>query len=592
MARTQVWILGGGTLVAGAAVALWLALSAREAPQTGPLSLIPQTPAAAAPTQAPIAANQAEAPEVQPAPAFDVVRISAEGEALVAGSALPGAAITLRVDGARVAEAAADAAGQFVALFSLGYSDTMQMMTLEMADAQGQVVEAPDTVMLTPRPAPVTQVAALAAPEAEAVPVEVAVASDPVTPQPEAGAAGAVPVAEVPQAEAAPVEVAVASDPVRPQPEAGAAGAAPVEQAPPAAVVEVAVAPDPVTSQPFVPASEGAAVAQAMPVAVAEVARAAGAEAAAAVDLAAATTDPGTTAASQPAQPELAQAQPSEPAVDAAPLVRAEGGEPVATAPEAVAANTSPPQAEAAPAVAEPAPEPQTAALAAAAPTAILMRGDGRVEVLDRAPQVMDNVVIDAISYSDTGDVQISGRAAGSDPAGSLRIYLDNRPVALARAESGDWTLDLPAVDAGIYTLRVDQLSPEGGVVSRFETPFLRESPEALAQARARTDSGQVAAAQPADTQPAATQTASVEPAQPEPVQTASLQAASPEPSPQPARPRAALITVQPGHTLWAISRDRYGEGERYMVIFNANRGQIRDPDLIYPGQVFALPEE
>ncbi len=52
------------------------------------------------------------------------------------------------------------------------------------------------------------------------------------------------------------------------------------------------------------------------------------------------------------------------------------------------------------------------------------------------------------------------------------------------------------------------------------------------------------------------------------------------------------IVTVQPGNTLWQIARDRYGEGILYVRVFDANRGQIRDPDLIYPGQVFDLPAE
>jgi nucleoid-associated protein YgaU len=52
-----------------------------------------------------------------------------------------------------------------------------------------------------------------------------------------------------------------------------------------------------------------------------------------------------------------------------------------------------------------------------------------------------------------------------------------------------------------------------------------------------------------------------------------------------------SAITVQPGSTLWAISRERYGQGILYVEVFEANRDKIRDPDLIYPGQVFALPE-
>ena len=48
---------------------------------------------------------------------------------------------------------------------------------------------------------------------------------------------------------------------------------------------------------------------------------------------------------------------------------------------------------------------------------------------------------------------------------------------------------------------------------------------------------------------------------------------------------------MQPGNSLWRIARRNYGEGIRYTVIYQANREQIRDPDLIYPGQVFEVPE-
>lgn len=50
-------------------------------------------------------------------------------------------------------------------------------------------------------------------------------------------------------------------------------------------------------------------------------------------------------------------------------------------------------------------------------------------------------------------------------------------------------------------------------------------------------------------------------------------------------------VIIRKGDSLWRVSRRRYGEGVRYTTIFEANRDQIRDPDLIYPGQVFAIPE-
>ncbi|HHG90531.1 MAG TPA: LysM peptidoglycan-binding domain-containing protein, partial [Devosia sp.] len=48
---------------------------------------------------------------------------------------------------------------------------------------------------------------------------------------------------------------------------------------------------------------------------------------------------------------------------------------------------------------------------------------------------------------------------------------------------------------------------------------------------------------------------------------------------------------IRHGDNLWTIARRVYGAGISYTMIFDANKAQIRDPDLIYPGQVFDLPE-
>ena len=56
--------------------------------------------------------------------------------------------------------------------------------------------------------------------------------------------------------------------------------------------------------------------------------------------------------------------------------------------------------------------------------------------------------------------------------------------------------------------------------------------------------------------------------------------------------PQITTATVSRGDNLWRISRRIYGEGTRYTVIYDANQGQIRNPDKIYPGQVFVLPPE
>jgi nucleoid-associated protein YgaU len=55
--------------------------------------------------------------------------------------------------------------------------------------------------------------------------------------------------------------------------------------------------------------------------------------------------------------------------------------------------------------------------------------------------------------------------------------------------------------------------------------------------------------------------------------------------------PKITSTVVSRGDSLWRISRASYGTGRRYAVIFGANREQIRNPNRIYPGQIFVLPE-
>lgn len=58
-----------------------------------------------------------------------------------------------------------------------------------------------------------------------------------------------------------------------------------------------------------------------------------------------------------------------------------------------------------------------------------------------------------------------------------------------------------------------------------------------------------------------------------------------------PAAARAGrTYTVKPGDTLSKIAREHLGNGNDYMKIFEANRDQLSDPDLIKPGQVLTLP--
>lgn len=577
--QIKAWVLGGITLLAGLVVVgvlYWgrpgvevvpapqVQPQPEAPPQTSSQTLSqtlsdapPPVPAPVPPvTAAPDLPDPPEAPPV-PAPAFDVVRVAEDGGALVAGSAASGALVILQVDDAPVAEAAADEAGQFVAIFALSPSDAVQILTLEAVLDDGRRVTSEDRVVLTPRPEML--VALLdAAPEAAA----------PETEAPPAMAAGAL---ETGHAEAAVALVAsdLAADTEAPLPQA-------VAESPPAA--PPAAAPEPVARDPLAaPLPEAAPSPEVQTALPAPTAPPPPPE-----DTAPTLQAP---AAGQGHEAALAALSPDGPVAEGA-------ATPVVVAGPPPPAGSGADEAEA---------EAETEAEAEAlAPRAFVLRGSGEVALIDSAPQVMDNIVIDTISYSDAGEVRISGRAATAETGARVQVYLDNRPIALALAGNGDWASDLPAVDPGVYTLRVDQLDAGGQVVSRFETPFQREDPEMVravrgAMAEAAVPAGDAAEDMAAEGATDATAPEGVEVAQ-TPAETTGPAPASESVEAQAVvaedgEPTVALITVQPGHSLWRISQGHYGEGNRYLVIYNANRSQIRNPDLIYPGQIFTLPD-
>ncbi|OYU39280.1 MAG: hypothetical protein CFE33_12820 [Pseudorhodobacter sp. PARRP1] len=325
------------------------------------------------------------------------------------------------------------------------------------------------------------------------------------------------------------------------------------------------------------------------------------------------------------------------------------GAEKIALAP--VAASSAAPSSAAPSSDAADAAEPVLQA-----PAAVMVAPEG-VKVVQSGAQepaeVAANVVVDTISYAPDGAVMLGGRAGAS---AALRVYLDGAVIAdIAAGPDGAWAATLKDVAAGIYTLRVDQLAEDGTVTSRFETPFKRETLEALAAATApapadttpapsaataaadvSTDAAPVAAAPetttpdaaPAAATDASTQTAAsvAQPAATDTAQTSETSAstetaaatetavgteaaAAPEattetaaapadatkaqPAPATAPVSAAApvtVTVQPGYTLWGIAQQNFGDGVLYVQVFEANKAKIKDPNLIYPGQVFTIP--
>ena len=68
-------------------------------------------------------------------------------------------------------------------------------------------------------------------------------------------------------------------------------------------------------------------------------------------------------------------------------------------------------------------------------------------------------------------------------------------------------------------------------------------------------------------------------------------------PSDMDRKPKEAAVTgndsyiVVKGDCLWNIAKKFYGKGSQYTLIYNANRDKIKNPNLIYPGQILIIPK-
>ena len=149
--------------------------------------------------------------------------------------------------------------------------------------------------------------------------------------------------------------------------------------------------------------------------------------------------------------------------------------------------------------------------------------------------------------------------AGSGKPRSRLQIYVENELVGQVTSDSsGRWLLEgEKALPAETVEVRVDQLEPEtGDVAGRASVKFRQEDDNLVLRPVLADATGSGVAGASADT-----------------VRT------------------LPKIIIRRGDNLWTISRRRYGEGIRYTTIYLANKRQIRDPDLIYPGQVFVMPQ-
>lgn len=61
-------------------------------------------------------------------------------------------------------------------------------------------------------------------------------------------------------------------------------------------------------------------------------------------------------------------------------------------------------------------------------------------------------------------------------------------------------------------------------------------------------------------------------------------------PAVAPPPPEKQYYTVKKGDYLSKIAKEVYGDARKYNIIFEANKPMLKDPDLIYPGQVLVIP--
>jgi len=196
-----------------------------------------------------------------------------------------------------------------------------------------------------------------------------------------------------------------------------------------------------------------------------------------------------------------------------------------------------------------PAPAKDIAGNAVAAPAGALalsvpQTGEGPTEILNmpssgNAADVPKGPVreptLDVVDFDKDGRMALAGRAAADS---KVALYLDDKLIGSAPVDpQGRWRfVPQEKLSIGRHELRVDQVDANNKVTARIVQPI--EQPDFAALT-----------------------------------------------------PGAMQIVVQPGNSLWRLARRTYGEGLQYSVIYEANKDRVRDPDLIYPGQVLSLPQ-
>jgi nucleoid-associated protein YgaU len=188
-------------------------------------------------------------------------------------------------------------------------------------------------------------------------------------------------------------------------------------------------------------------------------------------------------------------------------------------------------------------------------------------------PKPAGAVVVETVEIEPGGKFHVSGQAR---PGAPLRLYLnDSFVTSVTAGADGRFAVTInEGVAPGDYRVRIDEASSSGTVRARAEVPFTAPETTASVSAQATTSKRQDSAAPQL-----AAAGVTVLPDSGSPPSTVVV-------------PKITTTTVSRGDSLWRLSQTSYGAGMRYAVIYKANRGQIRNPNLIYPGQIFVLPTQ
>ncbi|MEK1887391.1 MAG: LysM peptidoglycan-binding domain-containing protein [Phyllobacterium sp.] len=173
--------------------------------------------------------------------------------------------------------------------------------------------------------------------------------------------------------------------------------------------------------------------------------------------------------------------------------------------------------------------------------------------------------------------VEIEGNKvfiAGTAEAGStVKLYANDDPLGTTKtAPNGRFLLQtVQELAVGDYIIRAEMMGRDGiTIIARAAVPFKREAGERVAAVADATMPGETG-----DSSTGAVPQGTDSTAQEAPLKNVD-----------------GSVIIRRGDNLWRISRRTYGAGMRYTTIYLANKEQIRNPNKIFPGQVFTLPEQ